>query len=460
MIQIFNTLTKKKELFRPIDESHITIYVCGPTVYDFAHIGNARSVVVYDILFRLLKLCYNKVTYIRNITDIDDKIIQAAENNEKGIKDITDHYTKAFHDDIKSLQCLEPTYEPKATENIKHIIKLIEHLISSGHAYHANNHIYFSIESYCEYGMLSGKKVDELTHGSRVEIDKNKKHPGDFVLWKPADDIDYKLLSYWQSPWGEGRPGWHIECSAMSYSCLGQNFDIHGGGIDLQFPHHENEIAQNKSAFPGSIFARYWVHNGFLTINKEKMSKSLLNIVSIRDLLSSGIKGEVIRYALLKTHYRKPLDWTEDIISESQENLNKFYKVLNGIDVASVDLIGNYNVSIPKDFIDALKNDLNVPEALAVLHEMVAAINKASYMDQKLKLIKAFVKSAQLIGLMQSNYEKWFAVDRNYQEIEKLINMRRAARLNKDYMTADAIREKLKQMGISISDNKNGTITW
>ncbi len=452
MIHLFNTLTKTKEPFKPINENHVTMYVCGPTVYDFAHIGNARSVIVYDILFRLFKLCYSKVTYVRNITDIDDKIINTAYKNNKSMQDTTSYYTRAFHDDMKNLNCLDPTYEPRATENIEYIIKLINKLIESGHAYYSNNHIYFDIESYHEYGLLSGKKISQLNHGSRVEVDKNKRHPGDFVLWKPADDIDYKLASHWQSPWGEGRPGWHIECSAMTYSCLGQDFDIHGGGIDLQFPHHENEIAQSKSAFPGSTFARYWIHNGFLTINKEKMSKSLFNIVSARDLLNNGIKGEVIRYALLRTHYRKPLDWTEDIITESQENLNKFYRVLNGIELRESD-----NTEISKVFVDALKNDLNVPEALSILHEMVTEINKTNNADQKLKLTKAFVKNAQLIGLVQSSYEEWFTVD---QEIEKLINMRQVAKFNKDYATADKIREQLKQLGISISDNKDGTTTW
>ncbi|MDX5526731.1 MAG: cysteine--tRNA ligase, partial [Wolbachia endosymbiont of Andrena nigroaenea] len=321
MVRLYNTLTKKKELFTPIDKDHVKMYVCGPTVYDTAHIGNARSVVVYDVLFQLLKFCYGKVTYVRNITDIDDKIINAASEKNSNIESITTYYIKAFHDDMESINCKEPTHEPKATENVDYIIELIEHLLQSGHAYESDKHVYFNIESYHEYGALSGKKTDELVPGSRVEVNENKKHPGDFVLWKPASDIDYKLSSYWDSPWGEGRPGWHIECSAMSYAYLGKDFDIHGGGIDLQFPHHENEIAQSKSAFAGSMFAKYWIHNGFLTVNEEKMSKSLFNIVKVRDLLDSGIKGEVIRYALLKTHYRKPLDWTENVISDAQETL-------------------------------------------------------------------------------------------------------------------------------------------
>lgn len=454
MIRIYNTLTKKKELFTPINENHIKMYVCGPTVYDYAHIGNARSVVIYDVLFRLFKFCYSKVTYVRNITDIDDKIINSANEKNSDIESITTRYTNAFHDDMKSINCLEPTHEPKATESIGVIIELIEYLLQSGHAYEANKHVYFSVESYPEYGTLSGKKIDELTHGSRVEIDENKKHPGDFVLWKPTSDVDYKLSSHWNSPWGEGRPGWHIECSAMACAHLGKDFDIHGGGIDLQFPHHENEIAQSKSAFAGSTFAKYWMHNGFLTSNKEKMSKSLFNIVKVRDLLSSGVKGEVIRYALLKTYYRKPLDWTDSVISESQEALNKFYRLLRYVNIEEND------AEISQDFINALKNDLNVPEALVLLHEMAAKINKTSNENDKLKLTKIFTKSARFIGLLQSSYQEWFTSNVNRQEIERLINMRKIAKCNKDYATADNIRKQLTKMGVSVSDNEDGTTTW
>lgn len=455
MIRIYNTLTKTKELFIPINENHIKMYVCGPTVYDYAHIGNARSVVIYDVLFRLFKLCYSKVTYVRNITDIDDKIINSANEKNSDIESITTRYTNAFHDDMRSINCLEQTHEPKATESIGVIIELIEYLLQSGNAYKTNKHVYFSVESYPEYGALSGKKIDELTHGSRVEIDENKKHPGDFVLWKPASDVDYKLSSHWNSPWGEGRPGWHIECSAMACAHLGKDFDIHGGGIDLQFPHHENEIAQSKSAFAGSTFAKYWMHNGFITSNKEKMSKSLFNIVKVRDLLSSGIKGEVIRYALLKTYYRKPLDWTESVISESQEALNKFHRLLRYVEIEE-----NNDAEISQDFIDALKNDLNVPEALVLLHEMTAKINKTSNENDKLKLTQIFMKSARFIGLLQSSYQEWFASNVNRQEIERLINLRKTAKCNKDYANADKIREQLTKMGVSVSDNEDGTTTW
>ncbi|QIT36636.1 cysteine--tRNA ligase [Wolbachia endosymbiont of Brugia pahangi] len=433
------------------------MYVCGPTVYDTAHIGNARSIVVYDVLFQLLKFCYGKATYVRNITDIDDKIINAANEKDSSIESISTYYTRAFHEDMRSINCVEPTHEPKAAENIKYIIELIEYLLQSGHAYESNKHIYFSIESYPEYGALSGKKIDELEHGSRVEVGENKKHPGDFVLWKPANDTDYKLSSYWNSPWGEGRPGWHIECSAMSYAYLGKDFDIHGGGIDLQFPHHENEIAQNKSAFAGSMFAKYWVHNGSLTVNKEKMSKSLFNIVKVRDLLDSGIKGEVIRYALFKTHYRKPLDWTESVISESQETLNKFYRLLRGIDIASIE---KSDVEVSRDFIETLKNDLNIPEALAILHEMATKINKTNNENEKLKLTESFIKSARFIGLLESSYQEWFTAGISYQEIKRLIDLRKVAKQNKDYDAADKIRDQLKQMGVTISDNEDGTTTW
>ncbi|WCR54256.1 MAG: Cysteine--tRNA ligase [Wolbachia endosymbiont of Ctenocephalides orientis wCori] len=457
MIKLYNTLTKKKELFIPIDKNHIKMYVCGPTVYDIAHIGNARSVVVYDVLFKLLKFCYSKVTYVRNITDIDDKIINAASNKNSNIESITTYYTKAFHDDMRSINCEDPTHEPRATENIDCIIELIDHLMKSGHAYEANKHVYFSVESYHEYCALSGKKIGELEHGSRIEVDENKKRPGDFVLWKPASETDYALSSYWNSTWGEGRPGWHIECSAMAYAHLGKDFDVHGGGIDLQFPHHENEIAQSKSAFAGSMFAKYWVHNGFLTVNEEKMSKSLFNIVKVRDLLDRGIKGEVIRYALLKTHYRKPLDWTESVISESQETLNKFYRLLRGVNLSHIE---ESDAEVSQDFIDALKNDLNTPEALVILHEMATKINRATNEREKLKLTENFVKSARFIGFLQSSYQEWFTVDISDQEIERLLELRRAAKQDKNYATADEIRDQLKKMGISISDNEDGTTTW
>lgn len=455
MIKFYNTLTKTKELFKPINKNCITMYVCGPTVYDYAHIGNARSIVVYDILFRLLKFCYGTVTYVRNITDIDDKIIKSAIEKNSNIQNITTYYTEAFHNDIRSINCLEPTHEPKATESINHIIELIKHLLKSGHAYEFNKHVYFNVESYSEYGSLSGKKIDELIDGSRIDIDENKKHPRDFVLWKPASAVDYELLSYWNSPWGEGRPGWHIECSAMAYAYLGKNFDIHGGGIDLQFPHHENEIAQSKSAFPESIFANYWIHNGFLTVNKEKMSKSLFNIIRVRDLLNSGIKGEVIRYALLKTHYRKPLDWTKNIIFEAQDTLNKFYRLLNNIDIKKIHL-----GEIPQNFLNALKNDLNIPEALSILHEMATEINKTSNIHDKLKSIGMFVASARLIGLLELSYQEWFATDKCNQEIEKMINLRKVAKQKKDYATADKIRDQLNKMRVSVSDNEDGTTSW
>ncbi|NUY39553.1 cysteine--tRNA ligase [Wolbachia endosymbiont of Litomosoides brasiliensis] len=457
MVRLYNTLTKKKELFIPINKDHVKMYVCGPTVYDTAHIGNARSIVVYDVLFQLLKFCYGKVTYVRNITDIDDKIINAASEKNSSVESISTYYTRAFHEDMRSINCAEPTHEPRVAENIKYIIELVECLLQSGHAYESNKHVYFSIESYPEYGALSGKKIDELEHGSRVEVGENKKHPGDFVLWKPANDTDYKLSSYWNSPWGKGRPGWHIECSAISHAYLGKDFDIHGGGIDLQFPHHENEIAQNKSAFAGSMFARYWVHNGFLTVNEEKMSKSLFNIVKVRDLLESGIKGEVIRCALLKTHYRKPLDWTENIISESRETLNRFYRLLRDIDVASIEKSG---AEISRDFIKALKNDLNIPEALAILHKMATKINKTNNENEKLKLTGSFIKSARFIGLLGSSYQEWFTTSISYQEIKRLMDLRKVAKQNKDYDAADRIRDQLKQMGVTISDSEDGTTVW
>lgn len=452
MISLYNTLTNKKEIFTPLDPSNIKMYVCGPTVYDWAHIGNARSAVVYDTLFRLLTHIYGNVTYVRNITDIDDKIIDSAKQKKSSIEDITSYYTAAFHQDMNDLGCIKPTFEPKVTQNIAEIIDLIKRLIENGNAYVVDQNVYFSIESYSKYGQLSGRKTAELIHGSRVEASVHKKHPGDFVLWKPATDIDYKLQSFWPSPWGNGRPGWHIECSAMSYSHLGENFDIHGGGADLQFPHHENEIAQSCCAFPNSKFARYWVHNGFVTVSGEKMSKSLGNIVKVRDLLQNGMKGEVIRYTFLKTHYRKPLDWTDQTLFESKEALDRFYGILSNTPEVKQD------ASVAESIISSLKNDLNTPEAISILHEVATEINKTRDDKQKARLVGTFLKSANLLGILTHSWQEWFrAYD---EEIEKLVEQRAQAKKNGDFATADAIRDKLLQKNILLSDQKDGTTKW
>ena len=453
---IYNTLTGIKEPFLPLDADNVKIYACGPTVYDFAHIGNSRSVVVYDMLFRLLKLLFPKVTYIRNITDIDDKIINAAQNSKQNIYDVTSTYIKAFHEDMKQLNCLDPTYEPKATDNIDVMIDLIQRLVDSGHAYVHGNTVFFSIESYPKYGRLSGRNITELIYGSRVEVEFGKKHPGDFVLWKPATKIDNKLKSCWPSPWGLGRPGWHIECSAMSYRYLGENFDIHGGGADLQFPHHENEIAQSCCAFSGSYYAKYWIHNGFLTVNGEKMSKSLGNVLTVRQLLDDGIKGELIRYVFLNTHYRKPLDWNNNVLANAQESINRMYNVLRLIDD---DILLDEDVEVSSNVIDCLKDDMNTPKAISILHEMVTDINRVSDMKKKLSLTKTFLKTANFFGILQNSWQSWFTVDCD-KEISKLIDERKKAKKNRDFEKADHIRQILLDRGIILSDHKDGTTHW
>ena len=328
-LNIFNTLSNKKEKFTPLDNSKVGMYVCGPTVYDFPHIGNARPLVVFDVLFRLLKKVYgeNKITYVRNITDIDDKIIESSKKNKKSIDELTKTVTASFHEDCKYLNCLKPSFEPKATEHIKEMISMVANLIKNKHAYENAKHVYFSVSSFKEYGKLSNKNSEQLVAGSRVEISKYKKDPLDFVLWKPSDVND----PGWDSPWGRGRPGWHLECSVMSEKFLGKKFDIHGGGLDLVFPHHENEIAQSRCANKTNNFANYWLHNGFVTFDKEKMSKSIGNIVAIHKL-RENINGQVVRLALLSSHYKQPLDWNEKLIKESQNTLNKLYGLFEKTD--------------------------------------------------------------------------------------------------------------------------------
>ncbi|CEI84708.1 Cysteine--tRNA ligase (Cysteinyl-tR NA synthetase) (CysRS) [Ehrlichia minasensis] len=454
---IYNTLTSIKEPFIPLNVDNVKVYVCGPTVYDFAHIGNARSIVIYDVLFRLLKLLYPSVTYVRNITDVDDKIINVAQSSGQSICEVTSVYVKTFHEDMKMLNCLEPTYEPKATDNIDVMINLIQKLIDHGHAYVNNDSVFFNIESYPAYGQLSKRNIKELIYGSRIDIELGKKHPGDFILWKPATEIDNKLMSCWPSPWGLGRPGWHIECSAMSYCYLGENFDIHGGGADLQFPHHENEMAQSCCAFPGSYYANYWIHNGFLTVNGEKMSKSLGNVLTVRQLLESGVKGELIRYVLLNTHYRKPLDWVNTTLANAQESLNRMYTALSSV---NVDLSLDDNVELSSDVVDCLKDDINTPKAISMLHEMVTEINKASDIMKKASLAKTLIKTANFIGILQHSWQDWFRVNENNQEIDKLIDERRMARAKNDFKKADDIRQLLLSRGIVLSDNKDGTTHW
>ena len=457
-LKLYDTLSKNYIEFKPIDDQCIKMYVCGPTVYSYAHIGNARSVVVFDLLYRILKYLYKDVLYIRNITDVDDKIIKAARQENKTINDITTFYTNIFHEDIANLNCLPPNNEPKATEYIQDMINVIKVLIDNGYAYFSNKHVYFKVKAYNNYGMLSKKNIDDLIAGSRVEISKYKQHPGDFVLWKPAAEGD-RSDSYWDSPWGIGRPGWHIECSVMSNLLLGADFDIHGGGADLKFPHHENEIAQSICAVPNSGFAKYWVHNDFITVNGEKMSKSLGNIVTINGLLHRHINGEVIRYALLSTHYRKKLDWNENILNNARKFLDKLYNAINVSYYNEITINAN---NIDSNVINALLDDMNTHLALLELQNIVTLINKNENDNDadKKELIIKLVNSASVLGLLTYTPDQWFCMDSIGIEIQKLINKRVYAKKQKDFITADKIRNILKEKGINLLDLPNGNTKW
>ena len=447
-LRLYDTLTKEKRVFTPIDPSNVRIYVCGPTVYDFAHIGNARPVIVFDVLFRLLRHVYGEkhVTYVRNITDVDDKINARAAERGISIREVTDETYKNFKEDVTTLGCLAPTVEPRATEHIDEMKTLTERLVKSGNAYVAEDHVLFHVASMKDYGRLSNRSLDEMIAGSRVEIAPFKKDPMDFVLWKPSGPGE----PAWPSPAGikkPGRPGWHIECSAMSWKHLGETFDIHGGGIDLVFPHHENEIAQSRCAFHTPVMANFWIHNGFLQVEGEKMSKSLGNFVTIHDLLKDW-PGEVVRFTMLQTQYRQPMNWTLSGLRESQKSLDHWYKL-------TADSAPGY---LCADTVDALLDDLNTPKAFAAMHELRGeAVKGAKPAAASLKA------SAQLIGLLQSPTQ-WFgfrpasaAVDEN--KVVSLIEARNSARKAKNFKEADRIRDELATMGIVLKDSKDGT-TW
>jgi len=445
-LNLFNTLSKKKEKFIPINDKKIGMYVCGPTVYDFPHIGNARPLVVFDVLFRVLKKIYGaeNITYVRNITDIDDKIIESSKKNEESIKDLTENITQSFHKDCNYLNCLKPTFEPKATEHIKEMINMTKKLIENKHAYVKEKHVYFSVSSFGKYGKLSNKNSKELVAGSRVEISKYKKDPLDFVLWKPSEEKD----PGWDSPWGRGRPGWHLECSAMSEKFLGKRFDLHGGGLDLIFPHHENEIAQSCCANKSENFANYWVHNGFVTFDKEKMSKSIGNIVTISKL-RENINGQVVRLALLSAHYKQPLDWNEKLIEDSKNTLNKWYNQFERGEFKEVD----------DDFLKPLLEDLNTPEYISKLHKLYEETSKGNK-TSKLK----FLAACNLIGLLEEDRESWENLKKskikiNEKFINKKINDRNTARKKGDYKLADIIRKELENNGVIIEDKQDKT-TW
>ncbi len=451
-LQLYNTLTRKKSVFTPLDPENIRLYVCGPTVYDYAHIGNARPVIVFDVLARLLRQIFgtDHVTYVRNITDVDDKIIQAHQETGQPIAIITARTTQAFHDDMADLNNLPPDVEPRATEHIPEMIMLIQKLISTEHAYEKDGNVLFNVKSMPDYGKLSRRNRDQLIAGARVDVAPYKQDPADFVLWKPSSEGQ----PGWDSPWGNGRPGWHIECSAMSQKYLTESFDIHGGGVDLVFPHHENEIAQSLCAHGPGTFAQTWMHNGYLMVEGEKMSKSLGNFITVRDLLNDH-QGETIRLCMLMTHYRQPLNWTTAGLVQARDALDKWYGAVRSTPYSSTG-------HIQSNMADALADDLNTPLAIATLHEMAANVNRSSDPEQAANL----VASANLMGLLQHDPEAWFKIRHGDSinrlgdaEINDLIAERDQARASKNFARSDDIRNQLAESGILLEDGTGGT-TW
>ena len=439
-LKLYNTLSKEKEVFTPVDKNNIRMYVCGPTLYNNPHIGNFRPIVIFDILFRLLQNIYeeNKVTYVRNITDIDDKIINTSKELGISAEELVKKFKKTFREDLVSLNILEPTKEPSATEYIDQMVAMISDLISKGFAYESNKHVLFESKKYKDYGKLSRLSPKDIISGARVEIADYKKNPEDFVLWKPSKDSE----PFWESPWGKGRPGWHMECSAMSYEILGSNFDIHGGGIDLIFPHHENEIAQS-TCFHGEQTAQVWMHNGFVNFSGEKMSKSLGNIATVNDLLGT-YSGDVIKYALLTSHYRQPLEFSDDLLNSAVSILEKWSDFQNW---QTDDSLG-----CDKQFMDYLHDDLNTPGCLMRLQQIFNLIKKDPE-NQELK--SHFVNGLHLIGLKPTITKKELKIDMNY--IENMISQRSSAKENKDFVKADEIRNALQKQGIILEDSVEGT---
>ena len=444
-IFLTNNLTNKKEKFVPLDKNNIRMYVCGPTVYDDPHIGNARPIVIFDILFKIFKKNYPKVTYVRNITDVDDKIIQSSKEKKISISELTNKVTKSFSEDCIYLNCEVPTHQPRATENIDLMIEMISILIKKGFAYENNKHVYFEVKKFKDYGQLSNKKLDDLIAGSRVEVSDNKKNSEDFVLWKPSKNDEPS----WESPWGKGRPGWHLECSAMSKKFLGDEFDVHGGGIDLLFPHHENEIAQSRCANDKKMFAKFWIHNAFITMSNEKMAKSQGNILKIKDFRNK-ISGQVLRLALMSAHYKQPLDWNNKLLDDCQNTINKWYNVY-------VDIKNNSEIST--EIVQPLYDDLNTPGYIANLHQLYEKAQKGNEQDKSL-----FVAACQFVGLLCENKENWLKFKTkkaliSEKEILKKIQERNKARENKYYEEADKIRNELLDKGVLIED-KDGKTTW
>ena len=453
-IHLHDTRRGRKVPFEPLRDGKVTMYLCGPTVYNYAHIGNARPAVVFDLLVRVLRRHY-ELTFARNFTDVDDKINAASVETGKPIDEITAQYMTAYNDDMGALGVLPPDVEPRATQHIEDMVAMIGTLVELGHAYEAEGHVLFDVTSYEDYGALSKRDLREMIAGSRVEVAPYKKSAQDFVLWKPSTPE----LPGWDSPWGRGRPGWHIECSAMAARHLGDTIDIHAGGQDLVFPHHENELAQSRCAHGGADFARYWVHNGFLSMDHEKMSKSLGNVVLVRDLIKA-IPGEVIRLALLGAHYRQPLDWSDDTIRSAKRMLDRLYGAVRGVDVTD-DV--RASAEPPEALVAALEDDINTPKALAEFFALSKALNKAADVGEKQNLAAVMYAAGDLMGLLQSDPEVWFAGDVDGElsadEIEALIAKRNTARAAKDFATADAVRDQLAAAGIRIEDGADGT-SW
>ena len=447
--QLFNTLSGIKERLEAIDPKHLKIYACGPTVYNYAHIGNARMAVVFDTLVRTLRVIYPKVTYVSNITDIDDKIIEAAKEQNVEITSITEKYTKIYNDDMLKLNVLTPDIQPKATEYIPEMIELIVELIEKDFAYEKEGHVLFHVPTYQNYGKLSKRNRDEQIAGSRVEVAPFKKDPADFVLWKPSTEEQ----PGWESPWGVGRPGWHTECSAMSKKTLGLPFDIHGGGRDLIFPHHENEIAQScctsASIEEPDSYAKYWMHNGFVTINGEKMAKSLGNIILVKDL-AENYHGEVIRLALLSSHYRQGLDWNEKVIHQAKKLINKLYQIKDELDDVTISNKNENNL----DAISVLLDDLNTPGLITELNNIVKEYNSSNSDKENLKSRLSVISS--VLGILEDKTFKEIPEELK-NKINDMILKRSEAKNNKDFKTADAIRDQLIELGVEINDSSDGT---
>ncbi|PKP85396.1 MAG: cysteine--tRNA ligase [Alphaproteobacteria bacterium HGW-Alphaproteobacteria-2] len=472
-LRLYNTATRRKEEFRPLDPENVRMYVCGPTVYDRAHIGNARPVVVFDVLFRLLRHLYgpDHVTYVRNFTDVDDKInARAREMQAKGdgcsmveiIRALTDETIEWYHADMDALGALRPTYEPRATDYIGQMVAMIGRLIDKRHAYAAEGHVLFDVGSYTEYGQLARRNLDEMRAGARVEVAPYKRDPMDFVLWKPSADDE----PGWDSPWGRGRPGWHIECSAMSLELLGESFDIHGGGIDLAFPHHENEIAQSRCACPEGRFAQVWMHNGFLQVEGEKMSKSLGNFFTVQDLLAKGVPGEVIRLSLLMTHYRKPLDWTRDRVREATMRLANWQNALDGIEyLAAARRQAGVQLAVSQAAVEALSDDLNTKRFLDHCDGLTAENSYDSlvqlYLDlQLLGFDENKMRNAHFASAGVGRSQPGVSSPKIAFKISELLEERQMARQRKDWSRADEIRDRLAAAGVRLMDSPSTPTDW